>query len=146
MGRNPLPVELERREKLLSIEDFPEFRKEDEYGVWITEFTLNYAEHYLSCRLRREITEYASDFNPQARPPVFGKLVIRDGHGGKDDILQGYQMNVSPEGPIPLLCRGDESDIYKGEAREILLDILDRSLKNIPENSRRYHNCQGYTG
>lgn len=89
--------------KLLSIEDFPEFgavsaefRKEDEYGVWITEFTLNYAEHYLSCRLRREVTEYTSDFNPQARPPVFGKLVIRDGYGGKDDILQ-----VTPD-VIPL--------------------------------------------
>ncbi len=324
--------------KLLSIEDFPEFgavsaefRKEDEYGVWITEFTLNYAEHYLSCRLRREVTEYTSDFNPQARPPVFGKLVIRDGYGGKDDILQvtpdviplgeeklsllrhmaaremelmlpvvivtrmedgklpldstelakelqgsahileeertgllsgiafaegqenvpgqilvffpnqamrtrffnlsggpvedgelltrriceavysylnlvrwrdvdfwdglwkcrlheeniallkegetmfedmaeneqvlterlkelqkkydnlfdslqeakgrlqKYETKVSPEGSTPLLWRGDEIDIYEGEVREIVLDILDKSLKNIPENSRRYH-------
>ncbi|MBP3567825.1 MAG: hypothetical protein J6K04_01545 [Lachnospiraceae bacterium] len=54
--------------------------------------------------------------------------------------LQGLRRKVDMTENIPILIYGEEDDLYEGEIREIVMDILVESKKkNQKENSRRAH-------
>lgn len=81
----------EEPQKKLTINDFEglgvvasRFRKEDEHGVWRTDFILNYARNYLTIRVTLETTEFTTDFYPSYYPPFFVKKVIYEGYAGDD--------------------------------------------------------------
>lgn len=50
---------------------------------------------------------------------------------------QGLRTKLNTTDNIPLLYFGDEEEFYPGEIREMVLNVLDESLKNIPNKSRR---------
>lgn len=52
---------------------------------------------------------------------------------------QGLRSKLEGTDAIPLLFFGEEEDLYEGEIREIVLDILAESLKNKKKNTRREH-------
>lgn len=49
-----------------------------------------------------------------------------------DNQLKSIQINSE-------FSLGNEQDLYPGEKNDIILDILDAYLKNLPNNIRRYH-------
>lgn len=62
-------------EKQLTIEEIAvrgivasQFRKEDEHGLWKTEFILNYDKKYITVRVALETTDYTTDFYPTYYP------------------------------------------------------------------------------
>ena len=84
----------EEPRKKLSINDYEglgvvasRFWKEDEHGVWRTDFILNYARNYLTIRVTLETTEFTTDFYPSYYPPFFVKKVIYEGYAGEDHGL-----------------------------------------------------------
>lgn len=62
-------------------------KKEDEHGLWRTDFILNYAKKYLTVRVTLETTEFTTDFYPSYYPPFFVKKVIYKGYAGNDHGL-----------------------------------------------------------
>ena len=53
--------------------------------------------------------------------------------------VQGLRMKLASTEGVPIVTYGEESDLYDGEIREIVLEILSDYLKNIKSNSRRAH-------
>lgn len=53
--------------------------------------------------------------------------------------VQGLRMKLASTEGVPIITFGEESDLYDGEIREIILDILSEYQKNIKSNSRRAH-------
>lgn len=53
--------------------------------------------------------------------------------------LQGLRMRYSDKEQPPLLYLGEERDLYAGEIREIVLEIMSEYQKNCKEGSRRWH-------
>lgn len=51
----------------------------------------------------------------------------------------GLRSKLDGIDEIPLLFLGDEEELYEGEIREIVLDILNDCLKNTKHDSRREH-------
>ncbi|MFV0364674.1 MAG: hypothetical protein ACK5LL_16515 [Suipraeoptans sp.] len=63
-------------------------RKEDEHGVWTTDFVLNVERKYLSVSVELVTTEFTTDFSPSFYPPYFVKLIVYGGYAGSDaDLL-----------------------------------------------------------
>ena len=87
---------LERSEgvKRLYIDELPHknviasrFEKEDEHGLWKTDFILNLDLLHITIRVALETTEFTTDFYPTYYPPFFVKQVIYNGMAGIDGIL-----------------------------------------------------------
>jgi len=96
--------------KTLSINDFENIgviasrlHKEDEHGVWRTDFILNYKKSYITIRVTLETTEFTTDFYPSYYPPFFVKKIFFEGLGGNDNGI-----NISPE---PVLIGKDNLGI-----------------------------------
>ena len=66
-------------------------RKEDEHGIWTTDFVLNTEKHYLSVSVAMVTTEFTTDFAPTFYPPYFVKLIVYSGYSGEDSTLQVSQ-------------------------------------------------------
>lgn len=60
-------------------------RKEDEHGIWCTDFVLNNETNMLSVSVSLETTEFTTDFFPKYYPPYFVKMVIFKGFAGVDN-------------------------------------------------------------
>ena len=52
---------------------------------------------------------------------------------------QGLHAKLDGMSEVPLLFLGEEDELYEGEIREIILDIMNEHLKTVQANSRRYH-------
>lgn len=59
-------------------------KKEDERGIWKTDFVLNYRQKYIAVSVALETTEFTTDFYPTYYPPFFVKMVIYGGYAGGD--------------------------------------------------------------
>lgn len=51
--------------------------------------------------------------------------------------IDGLENKLHNSEKIPLIYYGSENDIYNGEIKDIILSILEREYKNIPEKTRR---------
>lgn len=78
-------------EKRLSIEELEhrgiiasQFKKEDKYGLWETDFILNCEKKYITVRVALETTDFTTDFYPTYYPPFFVKKLIYRGYAGSD--------------------------------------------------------------
>lgn len=60
-------------------------RKEDEHGVWQTDFVLNVEQGTLAISVSLETTELTTDFLPTYYPPFFVKMVIFGEYAGTDN-------------------------------------------------------------
>ena len=90
-------------------------RKEDEHGVWTTDFILNEVEGYLSVSVAMVTTEFTTDFNPTFYPPYFVKLIVYNGYSGEDSAL-----HVSQKPHVATDC---ESVLNKVRCNEIQLSL-----------------------
>ena len=61
--------------------------KEDERGMWLTDFVLNATDGTLSVSVSLETTEFTTDFFPTYYPPYFVKMVLARGYAGEDNGL-----------------------------------------------------------
>lgn len=50
---------------------------------------------------------------------------------------EGLRNKVNSIGYLPLLTFGDEYEFYEGEIKDLILAVLDDSLKSLPDKSRR---------
>lgn len=66
-------------------------KKEDEHGLWTTDFILNTEKKYLSVSVGLVTTEFTTDFEPTYYPPYFVKLIVYSGYSGEDIGLQVSQ-------------------------------------------------------
>lgn len=53
--------------------------------------------------------------------------------------LQGLRMRYSDKDKSPVLYLGEEKDLYTGEIKEIILEIMSEYQKSCKEDSRRWH-------
>lgn len=67
-------------------------KKEDEHGIWTTDFVLNTEKRYLSVSVAMVTTEFTTDFAPTFYPPYFVKLIVYSGYSGEDSSLHVSQM------------------------------------------------------
>lgn len=80
---------------MLSIQEIQEkeivasrLRKEDEHGVWCTDFILDNMNKMLSVSVLLETTEFTTDFFPTYYPPFFVKMILFGEFSGLDNGLQ----------------------------------------------------------
>lgn len=66
-------------------------KKEDEHGIWTTDFILNTEKSYLSVSVAMVTTEFTTDFAPTFYPPYFVKLIVYSGYSGEDSFLHVSQ-------------------------------------------------------
>lgn len=66
-------------------------KKEDEHGIWTTDFVLNTEKKYLSVSVAMVTTEFTTDFAPTFYPPYFVKLIVYSGYSGEDSFLHVSQ-------------------------------------------------------
>ena len=103
-------------------------RKEDEHGIWTTDFVLNTEKKYLSVSVAMVTTEFTTDFAPTFYPPYFVKLIVYSGYSGEDATLHVSQKahlasnceellqkvcdkEVKMALPIVYITRGKESTV-----------------------------------
>ena len=60
------------------------YQKEDEHGVWKTDFILNCNRAYITVKVVLETTEFTTDFSPNYYPPFFVKQIIYWQYAGED--------------------------------------------------------------
>ena len=53
--------------------------------------------------------------------------------------VQGLRMKFSEQSHVPIIVAGEEKDLYEGEIKEIILEILEEYKKSCYEGSRRQH-------
>ena len=75
-------------------------KKEDEHGIWTTDFVLNVKKRYLSVSVAMVTTEFTTDFAPTFYPPYFVKLIVYSGYSGDDSTL-----HVSQKAHLALDCK-----------------------------------------
>lgn len=51
--------------------------------------------------------------------------------------ISGLKKRLDKESEDPVIFYGEESDLYEGEIKDIILSILEKEYKNIPEKTRR---------
>lgn len=85
----------EQENIMLSIQEIQEkeivasrLRKEDEHGVWCTDFILDNLNKMLSVSVSLETTEFTTDFFPTYYPPFFVKMILFSEFSGLDNGLQ----------------------------------------------------------
>lgn len=66
-------------------------KKEDEHGIWTTDFVLNTEKRSLAVSVALVTTEFTTDFEPTFYPPYFVKLIIYKEYAGEDNGLQVAQ-------------------------------------------------------
>lgn len=73
--------------------------KEDEHGMWFTDFVLNNAKGSIAISVSLETTEFTTDFFPTYYPPFFVKMVLFGNYAGNDNGLQvmNKEHNVEEE-------------------------------------------------
>lgn len=76
-------------------------KKEDEHGIWTTDFVLNVEKRYLSVSVAMVTTEFTTDFAPTFYPPYFVKLIVYSGYSGYDSTL-----HVSQKAHLASDCKG----------------------------------------
>ncbi|MDO5519822.1 MAG: hypothetical protein Q4G58_04945 [bacterium] len=71
--------------------------KEDEHGVWFTDFVLNEENCSLAISVSLETTEFTTDFFPTYYPPFFVKMVLFAKYSGSDNGLEvrNYEHDVN---------------------------------------------------
>lgn len=107
-------------EKQLTIEEIAvrgivasQFRKEDEHGLWKTDFILNYDKKYITVRVALETTDYTTDFYPTYYPPFFVKKLIYRGYSGEDVNIPVKQEAYSLDDYKDVLtCLADNKGEY----------------------------------
>lgn len=107
-------------EKQLTIEEIAvrgivasQFRKEDEHGLWKTDFILNYDKKYITVRVALETTDYTTDFYPKYYPPFFVKKLIYRGYSGEDVNIPVKQEAYSLDDYKDVLtCLADNKGEY----------------------------------
>ena len=52
------------------------------------------------------------------------------------------EAQIATVGEIPALVIGDEADLYPNEQKTLLVEILQKALSSVPQNSRREHVVQ----
>lgn len=62
--------------------------KEDEHGMWFTDFVLNNIQGTLAVSVSLETTELTTDFFPTYYPPFFVKMVLFDEYAGNDNGIE----------------------------------------------------------
>ena len=67
-------------------------KKEDEHGIWTTDFVLNIEKKYLAVSVAMVTTEFTTDFAPTFYPPYFVKLIVYSGYSGEDSFLRVSQQ------------------------------------------------------
>lgn len=99
---NSYTVQWIEGEKQLTIDEIAsrgivasQFEKEDEHGLWKTDFILNYEKLYITVRVALETTDYTTDFYPTYYPPFFVKKLIYRGYSGDDINLPVKQEAYS---------------------------------------------------
>ena len=60
-------------------------KKEDEHGVWLTDFILDRINKMISISVSLETTEFTTDFFPTYYPPYFVKLIVFGKYSGNDN-------------------------------------------------------------
>ena len=60
-------------------------QKEDEHGVWCTDFVLDNVNKMLSVSVALETTEFTTNFFPTYYPPFFVKMILFEGFSGNDN-------------------------------------------------------------
>lgn len=73
--------------------------KEDEYGMWFTDFVLNNSKGSIAISVSLETTEFTTDFFPTYYPPFFVKMVLFENYAGNDNGLKvmNKEHNVEEE-------------------------------------------------
>ncbi len=79
------------------------FQKEDEHGVWKTDFVLNEEEKHITIKVTLETTEFTTDFYPSYHPPFFVKKLIYREYAGIDAGLQVSQKAFSMDEQIEVV-------------------------------------------
>lgn len=82
----------EQENIVLSIQEISEkeiiasrLKKEDEHGVWCTDFVLDNSNKMLSVSVSLETTEFTTDFFPTYYPPFFVKMILFGEYAGDDN-------------------------------------------------------------
>ena len=82
----------EQENIVLSIQEISEkeiiasrLKKEDEHGVWCTDFVLDNSNKMLSVSVSLETTEFTTDFFPTYYPPFFVKMILFGQYAGDDN-------------------------------------------------------------
>lgn len=117
--------EWSEEKKQLCIDELPHknivasrFQKEDEHGLWKTDFILNLDLLYLTVRVALETTEFTTDFYPTYYPPFLVKQVIYKGFAGIDGILPVDKI------PYSLDDKADYVDLIISGEKEFALPIV----------------------
>lgn len=87
------------------------FQKEDEHGLWKTDFILNCDKKYITIRVELETTQFTTDFYPNYYPPFFVKQIIYWEYAGEDGCLP-----VDQDAHCLDSYKGDIDDIVFGRA------------------------------
>ena len=90
-------------------------KKEDEHGIWTTDFVLNTAKKYISVSVAMVTTEFTTDFSPIFYPPYFVKLIVYCGYSGEDSSL-----HVSQKAHLASEC---EKVLQQVRSREIKMSL-----------------------
>lgn len=90
-------------------------KKEDEYGIWTTDFVLNTEKKYLSVSVGLVTTEFTTDFAPTYYPPYFVKLIVYSGYSGED-----FSLHVSQKAHMASDC---EELLQKVCGKEIRMSL-----------------------
>lgn len=90
-------------------------RKEDEHGIWTTDFVLNVEKRYLSVSVAMVTTEFTTDFAPTFYPPYFVKLIVYRGYSGMDSALR-----VSQKAHLAINCNDLIQKVCRKEIKMLL--------------------------
>lgn len=101
-------------------------KKEDEHGMWTTDFVLNTEKRYLSVSVAMVTTEFTTDFAPTFYPPYFVKLIVYSGYSGKDSFL-----HVSQKAHPVTECEELLQKVCDKEIRTLLPIVYITRLKEI---------------
>lgn len=102
-------------------------RKEDEHGIWTTDFVLNVEKRYLSVSVAMVTTEFTTDFAPTFYPPYFVKLIVYSGYSGTDSTLY-----VSQKAHLATECNDLISKVCCKEVKMLLPIVYITRSKDTP--------------
>ena len=111
-------------------------QKEDQYGIWTTDFILNLENQYMAVSVALVTTELTTDFSPTYLPPYFVKQVIYRGYAGWDSGLAVSQKPHSIVECEELMTKMARKEVrmmlpvvYITENKETYLDITDLAFR-----------------
>lgn len=128
-------AERESRERKTAIEAWK--KAEDEKSL--LEKNLSTEKQQIEARARSEADKLLEDFddeNERLRKQV-NELIERNNTLTYEN--EGLKIKLDDAGRTPVLYMGDEFDYYQGEIKDLILEVLTDTLKNLPDDSRRAH-------